>query len=160
MYRIYNIIIWLVNFFKLIVNIRLWRITSWFLPEEKEFVLFVANGYIQQGMFEKGVFVNYPAKYKPTEVKRWCPAELNLWSYVDKPKQRKEFNPYIWLPYEKTIKYRDGNFVSRKTAKALERNPFHTTLSDKGKTIEQNTEKAKQKRLETKRKVTGRIGEL
>ena len=64
------------------------------------------------------------------------------------------------LPAPKTVKYRDGNFISRKMAKTLEANPLTTTLGDKAKKIQENTEKAKQQNAEMRRKITGRISEL
>lgn len=64
------------------------------------------------------------------------------------------------LPAEKNVKYRDGTFINSKMAKVLEANPFATTISDKAKTIEENSDKARQHNAEMKRKITGQISEI
>lgn len=64
------------------------------------------------------------------------------------------------LPRLKTVRYRDGNFITTQLAKKLEVDPFHVTLEDKREKLKLNVDKAKQHNAEMTRKVTGQISEI
>lgn len=64
------------------------------------------------------------------------------------------------LPRLKTVRYKDGNFISSKLAKTLEVDPFHVSLGDKRERLKANTDKARQHNAEQVRAITGRITEI
>lgn len=134
-------------------------IPAFIKPPEGEGVYFLTlGGYTLSGAYTHGTYRHYPAKYD----------RIYAWRFrhgVSLPKLKlpktNEFSIEVLLgpKSDHVWEYVDGNgeqhWVTANTRKALEKNPFHTTIGEKNEKLQKSSEKAKEKRFEQIKKIKG-----
>jgi len=151
-----NKVIRFFNKYLLVFNFNVFIPVGLKLPKERSRVILKhKHGFASKAQFKQGRFYVYPAKYKTDDIVSWSydtdafqipeinenPIGEDRWGGVD-----------VLLPLEKTVWHPEHEvFMNNKMAKAIEKDPMHTSLKDKRLKQQRQTEKAKNHNYKVRR---------